>query len=117
MSFVYQVFCITIAIMAFISGIYLIYRFVRMPKEDLRFGEGQTLRILRRLEELNDVLNAEYILVFTREGEDRFFRYGTLYYNPEANTLEVVCDEDYSEYSSEGFVKLDLPLMGSQEVK
>lgn len=52
----YQVLCIIIAIMAFINGIYLIYRFVTMPKRDLRFGEGQTLQKLNEIYKDNQIM-------------------------------------------------------------
>lgn len=110
----YQVLCIIVAIMAFINGIYLIYRFVTMPKRDLRFGEGQTLY---RLNQLYNGLQSDYIMVFDVEDGEKFYHYGSLYYNPEGKDLVVVCDCDYSKFDAEGLVKLDLPLVGSQEVE
>lgn len=83
MSFVYQVFCITIAIMAFISGIYLIYRFVRMPKRDLKFGEGQTLRRINKVlsdnavmkEALKEIAEAEVLIGFHPKEDTEIYEY------------------------------------------
>lgn len=56
MSLAFQALSICIAIFAVVNGIYLIYRLVTMPKRDLRFGEGQTLQAINKINSDNQIM-------------------------------------------------------------
>ena len=46
---------------------------------------------------LSDVIDrVRFCNVFSRYLDDEFYEYATMYYNPEAQNLIIVCDSDHS---------------------
>ena len=59
---------------------------------------------------LSDVLDrVKFCSVFCRYNGEEFYEYATMYYNPEAENLIIVCDSDHSEFNSHGLTEVCIP--------